>query len=146
MSIASIYKRFRKDSPFMLVGENAKLALESAKALALWNRLESAGLVRIEVEPEPEPDASFYDTWEHLSPRTREKLRGEYYNNCWLVETSYKLPGAGWRHADLIGNCAGYEDPSSPFENPYVIDLMNSAIEQLRNELKSRCPVCRHAQ
>jgi hypothetical protein len=129
-AIHELYKRFRKQSPFMLVGENARLALDSAKTLAEFRRLEASGLVKIEAELDQDPDASFYDTWPHLSERSREELKQQYYNDCWVVSTSVRCNCCEqWKEVDTICGCSGYNDPCSPFENCYVIDLMQSAIE-----------------
>jgi hypothetical protein len=115
----------------MLVGENAKLALSSAKVLERWRELESLGLAKIDAEPETEPDSSFYDMWEHLSDRTRDELKERYCDDCWQVTSWHRADTESeWEFSDSIGNCAGYADVTSPFENAYVIDLMASAIRQ----------------
>lgn len=135
--IVDLYRKFRKHSPFMLVGENARLALESAKTLARWKELEENGFVKIEKEFDDDPDPSFYDTWEHLSERTREKYKQEYCEDCWGVFVSFApeaCPHCGrcddWEQADSIWGCACYDDPCDPFENCYVIGMMREAIEQ----------------
>lgn len=134
-----LYERFRKDSPFMLVGENAKLAWVSAQLLAKWQALEAEGLVRIESEPDDSPDPSFYDTWEHLSERTREQLKADYCDDCWGVLTYWReSTDAEWQDADSIWGNSGYDDPCSPFENCYVVDLMRSAIDQLETAQSDR--------
>lgn len=62
MSIDYLYRLFRLHPPFMLVGDNARQALNAARTLDRWKDLENAGLVRIHSEDDNAPDASFYDT------------------------------------------------------------------------------------
>lgn len=132
MSVATLYRRFREPSPFMLVGRNAELAMSAARTLERWNTLENERLVKIEAEYDPDPDASFYDTWEHLSERTRAELKERYYENCYVVSTYYRCPHCNeWVLADSISGCAGYDNPCSPFENCYVIEMMQAAIDKL---------------
>jgi hypothetical protein len=58
-----------------------------------------------------------------------------------------------WHTGDCIGGCAGYDNVLSPFENPYVIDIMAQTIDAFREEWKhylsakadrshGRCPHC----
>jgi len=130
MSTATLYREFRKSSPFMLVGSNAAQSLEAAKTLAQFRKLEAAGLVKIEATPDESPDPSFYDTWEHLSDRSRDKLKAKYWDDCWVVSTYYRCKKCHvWRAADTICGCSGYRDVCSPFDNGYVIELMRSAVE-----------------
>jgi len=119
----------------MLVGHNAELALESAKILDRWEQMEADGLVKIEAVYDDDPDPSFYDTWEHLSERSKEQLKQRYCEDCYIVQTYYRADAEfDWQWADSIGGCSGYNDPTSPFENCYVIDLMESAINQLEKD------------
>lgn len=132
MSTASLYRDFRRHSPFMLVGHNAEQAIKAARILSRWRELEAAGLVKIEAEPDSDPDPSFYDTWEHLSERSRRELKRAYCEDCSVVTTSYRCNDCGeWKDVDSICGCSGYDDPCSPFENAYVIGLMETAIARV---------------
>ena len=131
--IQTLYKRFRQHSPFMLVGRNAELALESAKTLAVFRALEDQGLVRIEAHPEEE---SYFDVFgEPDSERERKDLESTLERlGCWYVVSEFLSPESEqWEHADSIGMCV-YNDPTSPFENCYVIQLMREAIDKLGAE------------
>lgn len=131
MVIEELYRKFRHHSPFVLVGQNAKIALDAARTLRKWEELESNDLVKIESKPDDDPDPSFYDTWEHLSDRTREELKQAYCDDCWGVITYYRCPHCDdWKEADSVWGNSGYSDPCSAFENCYVIGLMQSAIEK----------------
>lgn len=128
--IRHLYRKFRQHSPFMLVGHNAQQALRAAKIFNRWMELLAKGLVRIWTELDSDADADFYDTWGHLSERTREKLKQAYYDDCWVVIVECRLSeDFKWQMVDSIGGCSGYIDPTSPYENPYVIDLMESAVK-----------------
>jgi hypothetical protein len=125
-----LYRRFRTDPPFMLYGSNAAQALSAAKTLLQFQELEEAGLVKIDYEPDQDPDASYIDDWPHLSERTRQRLKDEYYDTCVGVITYARTTEDDeWEDVDSIWGCAGYKDPTSPFENCYVIDLMDTAIK-----------------
>jgi len=125
-----LYRRFRADPPFMLVGRNAELAIRAARTLIEFQELADAGLVKIDYEPDQDPDPSFYDTWEHLSERTRNRLKEEYCEDCFGVITYARTTeDEDFEDVDSIWGCAGYKDPASPFENCYVIDLMKTAIK-----------------
>ena len=132
MTITTLYRQFRQHSPFMLVGRNAELALSAARTFGKWEEMEADGLVKIEAHIDHNPDPSFYDTWEHLSDKTREQLKQAYCDDCWGVITYYRCPHCGdWQQADSVWGCSGYSNPCDAFENCYVIDLMQSAIEQV---------------
>ena len=59
------YRAFRGTG--CLVGHDARVALENARTVLLWERLESAGLVRLEVLPDEHFD------WSDLSDEDRER-------------------------------------------------------------------------
>lgn len=146
--IVKTYKRFRKDAPFMLVGRQAELALEAAKTLTTFRTLEDQGLVRIEAIPEEESYFDVFGDNEGLDrnghPISREQARQNIIDTlerdgCWYVVTEYLSPETEeWEHADSIGMCTGYNDPTSPFENCYVIQLMQEAIDKLASETSER--------
>ena len=132
MTRLELYRKFRKNMPFMLIGESAKCAIDAAKTVERFYGLGFAGTVKIESVPDYSPDPSFYDSWHHLSERTRDKLKQEYCDNCYGVVVSVACPHCGeWQEVDSIWGCAGYDDPCSPFENYYVVGMMKSAIERV---------------
>ena len=132
--IVNTYKQFRQHAPFMLAGRNAELALSAAKTLITFRELEDQGLVRIEALPEEESYFSAFGEPDSEKERQRliEILERDGY---WYVVTEFFSPESeDWESADSIGMCAGYSDPTSPFENCYVIDMMQSAIDKLSAE------------
>lgn len=132
MTITEHYREFRQHSPFMLVGENAKLSLEAARTYETWLELEANELVKIEAHPDYDPDPSFYDNWPHLSERSKQELKDRYCADCWVVAVYVRCRSCNqWRCVDSIGGNSGYDDPCSPFENCYVIDMMQTAIDNI---------------
>lgn len=140
--LLNLYKQFRKASPFMLVGHNARLALDSAKTLLRFRELEADGLVRLRCEPEEEAydPGDMLEHWErngHPVPRRQaEKELNEMLNNLgvWWTCTEWRPDEESeWRHADSCGMHSGYNNPKSPFENCYVIDEMAAAVDAYEN-------------
>jgi hypothetical protein len=131
--VKNLYAKFRKDSPTLWTGRNAELALSQAKTLSVFRTLEDQGLVRITAEPEEE---SYFDVYgKPDNERERQSIvEALERDGCWYVQTEYFSPESEeWEHADSIGMCV-YDDPTSPFENCYVIDLMREAIDKLTAE------------
>jgi len=134
--LLKLYQKFRKHSPFMLVGHNARLALSSAKTLMEFRQLESNGLVRMRCEPETE---NYFDVYGEPEPRrgqTQKQANAELEailerDGVWWTVAEW-FDGEEWKQADSCGMHAGYSDPLSPFENCYVIQEMQSAIDALR--------------
>jgi len=151
---AQLYSKFRANSPFMLVGSNAALALSSAKTLIRFRELEEQGKVRLRAEAEQD---SYFDVYgnedgytnaqghEVSAEQARENIIEQIERDgCWWVVSEYletetcdiedckcqfhRKPRETWEQADSIGMCI-YNDPTDPFENCYVIDLMDAAIK-----------------
>lgn len=57
-------------------------------------------------------------------------------NGNYCVFSEYLDARGDWQLADSIGHCMGYDDPTSPVENCYVVDLMEAAM----NAADSLCP------
>jgi hypothetical protein len=121
-NITKLYKAFRRD------GYTASHAVHAARTLSAFRKLEVEGLVRIRVEADEEP----YD-WGDIEPsesdiETLNNLGvwgtiGEVYEGC-------KHCGNGkWTHVASCWGHAGYQDPSDPFENWYIIDHMASCVD-----------------
>jgi hypothetical protein len=132
------YRQFRNDDGG-IVGENAKWALRHAKTLATFRTLESQGLVRIVAEPETD---NYFDVYGDLTenPRQLAELERtlELYGVRWVAADFFNPYTEEWETADSIGMCTGYSDPTSPFENCYVPQLMRSAIDRLVAETAER--------
>lgn len=121
-TIAKLYGKFRTKG-----GMDAKAALRAAKILERWQAAECGehdepeiGSVRLVCEPEDEP----YDAGDCRDAYTNiygRRVSAEYFD------------GEDWQSADSIGGCAGYEDVLSPFENWYVVDLMDSALDAVEH-------------
>ncbi len=131
--LVRLYRKFREHSPFMLVGENARLALDAARTLAEWEQLEQAGLVTIEATPDQDYRVHDY----HSDKCTREHPCSEcHYVELWgvwdVVTEWLTSTDDEFETADSICGCV-YNDPCSPYENCYVIDMMRAAIDAYHN-------------
>ena len=126
--LKNTYSKFKANKPFMLEGRDSEMSLRAAKTLLKWEELENRGLVRIKAEDEEE---SYFDVFGREDDKEQQKATEDLIERwgCVYVSTEY-FDGSSWQLADSIGMCV-YENPTSPFENCYVIDLMNECIEQL---------------
>ena len=124
--LKNLYLKFRKHSPFMLVGHKARLALDAAKTLIRFRELEADGLVRMRCEPETE---NYFDVYGREDSAKHQKQTEDIIERlgCWWTVSEF-FNGEEWEHADSCGMHTGYNDPLSPFENCYVIDEMRAAI------------------
>ncbi len=129
------YKQFRTHSPFMLVGRNAELALNSAKTLLKFRELEAAGKVRMCADVEEE---NYFDVYgEPETTKQKEAIcesiesNGIYYVYSQVDNACDCCGRDDWETADGVGMCV-YSNPVDPFENGYVIDMMRAAIEKVK--------------
>lgn len=130
--IKSLYLKFRASR------EAASHAFYSAKTLTQWQEMEAEGLVRIGADHEREnyfdvygePEAYVDGFGRRVSAAQARKELEEILerDGCYTVFTEYLKDGE-WVMADSIGMNTGYKNPTSPFENCYVPDLMRSAID-----------------
>lgn len=139
--LRAMYLQCRKHKPFMLVGQDAKCSLESAKTILRFRELESDGLVRLRAEPEEE---SYFDVYGDIEldhaernghPISREQARKDLIetlerDGVWWTVAEW-FDGDEWQQADSCGMHTGYKNPLDPFENCYVIQEMQSAIDAL---------------
>lgn len=119
------YKEFRK------VGYTAQRAYDAADIYTRFLLAQAQGLVKIRAEYEEE---SYFDVYgEPDTKKERDeicRLIDQWGMYCVLTEA--KCPCCGsWELSDSIGMCI-YNDPLSPFENDYVIDLMDSALKAIK--------------
>ena len=131
------YRRFRRDA--MLP---AAEAWRAAKIVRAFDAYESDGECRIELHEEQEsyfdvygePDGYVGDCGRRVSAKEAraEIVRQIEQTGCYCVVVKVRNPRTGdFEHLDSVGMCVGYVDPNSPYQNPYVIDLMAAAVEYL---------------
>ncbi len=118
------YKRFRK------IGHGAASAWRAAKILDRFEDEENAGRVKIEAHAE---EASYFDVYgEPDDPKEREEIeRALELNGCFVVASYSRCSECeSWTIADSIGMCV-FSRVCDPFDNFYVIDLMDAALRAL---------------
>lgn len=135
------YQQFRK------AGHDAKSALQNAKIYEQWLILEDE-TVRLRALPEEEsyfdvygkPDGYVNQFGRRVSAEQERKEICETIerDGCWCVFSEY-FDGEKWQYADSVGMCTGYNNPISPFQNWYVPDLMQAAIEAAENCRAEAC-------
>ena len=136
------YKRSRKNG---YAAMEAKLIADTEDR---FEQLEQDDLVRIIATPEYENYFSVYGEPEAYQDRNGRRVSAEQArkelvemidrDGCWYVSSQYRCVECGkWETADGIGMCCGYSNPCDPVENPYVVDLMQSAINEV-NKLETR--------
>lgn len=126
MNKQKAYARFRAH------GHDALRAWCKTVILSRWDELEKAGLVRLASDEEQE---SYFDVYGTPDDEKERKSIEHYLDlwGCFCVYTEYKGVDGEWRPADSIGMCV-YEDATDPFDNEYVVDLMDAAIDFAVNE------------
>ena len=139
--LLKLYARARREKPFMRVGFDAADSLKAARTILEFKRAEADGLVRMRAEPEQE---SYFDVYgdEELRHAERnghsiphDQARKELcelldrYGVWWTVAEWFD--GEEWQQAESCGMHAGYKDPLDPFENCYVVQEMQSALDAL---------------
>jgi len=134
-----LYAQFRE------AGYRPHYALSAARTLRLYNALEEH-TARITAKPEEESYFDVFgepDGYQNKYGRwiTPEEERAEIIdeiertgNWCVMAQVYKECPVCGrgeWHTVDAVGMCTGYDDPTSPLENGYVIDLMQAALNEL---------------
>jgi hypothetical protein len=148
-SFVSNYRKFRS------IGYTAKNAFSASKTLAQWSKLESAGLAQIIAEPDDccDMDDLKGDTYNRevnpeipeLRMQREEKAFEEFVglHGVWGVIGQYRLnEDSNWITGGSIWGIVDI-DPTSPFSNEYVTDIMGQTIGELKNSLLNRCQSCR---
>jgi hypothetical protein len=145
--LIEMYHKFRKHKPFMLSGRDAECSLSSARTILRFRELESEDLVRMRAEPEEESYLDVYgdDELRHAErnghPIPYDQARKELIEMLdrdgvwWTVAEWRASEDDEWEQADSCGMHAGYKDVLDPFQNCYVIDEMQSAIDALEKHL-----------
>jgi hypothetical protein len=139
--LLKLYHQCRRDKPFMLVGRDAECSLRSARTILAFREKESEGKVRMRAEPEEESYLSVYGDDELRNaernghPVPYEKAREELVEmlddkGVWFTVSEW-FDGNEWHHADSCGMHTGYDDPLDPFENCYVVQEMQAALDKL---------------
>src|SRR5262249_10266646 len=107
---------------------SAKQSLRAARILDKWYEAESAGIVRLQALLEQE---NYFDVYGKPDSEREYKAMCEALdrNGCYCVVSQY-FDGREWQWADSVGMCV-YDRPLDPFCNDYVIDLMQSALDQV---------------
>jgi len=128
------YRRFRANPCWLIKGQNAKLALDSARTLVAFERSEAEGMVRLRAEIDD-------DCVSWMDDRQRKDWDGEAYGSI----GEYRLPECpcchsrpSWVHCDSVWGHIGYKDVLDPFENPYIVDIMRSTLDALETALHDR--------
>jgi hypothetical protein len=137
--LVALYFECRKRKPFMLVGQDAKCSLATAKTILRFRELEA---VRLRKEEEQE---NYFDTYgkpegytnaqghwvsEAQATKDLEEMLDRY--GLWWTCSEW-FNGEEWQQADSCGMHSGYKNPLDPFENCYIVDEMFSAITALES-------------
>jgi hypothetical protein len=125
------YKRLRAKRWVM------KDAVRAAQVFETFSLLETEGLVKLVAEPDDEGyDASFVDTWTHLSDarRAKEKERIEKkacdegtYTLCSYIRSGEADSSPDWELADSCGGFIGRDWKDSGYDT----DIMLGAIHKV---------------
>ncbi len=123
------YNRFRK------LGYGASLAWENAKIVDRFERESDDGRGRVRIVADPEED-SYFDVFGKPDTDKERDAIAEAIDRygCWYVHTDTRCPACdSWTIQDGVGMNI-HADPTSPFENPYVVDMMSAALAALDNK------------
>lgn len=139
-ALLRLYRECRARKPFMLVGHDARCSLDAARTILRFRELEREGLVRISAEPEEESYFAVYGEpsgyvnaqgHEVSAEKEREEICAVLERDgCWRTVSEW-FDGEDWQEADSCGMHTGYRDPCDPFQNCYVVQEMQSAIDAL---------------
>lgn len=134
-----LYRKFRSIGIGGIVGQDAMNCLRAARIVDEFENGEYSEYVRIEAKPETD---NYFDVYgkECISAKEDKRIQEQIENlGVWCISAEYRLDTDSdkWEMTDSIGMCI-YENPVSPFENEYVIDLMDSALKAVKNEMETR--------
>jgi len=144
-TIAREYFRLRKLGMGGIVGQDAKNCLNTAVSNVAWDRLESAGLVRLSIIPDDYYDDSYIDTWDDASESRREQIKKELWekierDGVWGIVGEYKIDpeSENWEHGDSCFGFIGDEWRDSGYDH----SIKELTITALQQALKNRCSMC----
>jgi len=121
-------------------GYHAGHALSAARTNARWQALESAGLVEWRVIPDEMADLSWLDQPEFSRQRQSEIDRANRLG-CWGIAGHYRTePGGKWLVGDSVWGFIGDDWQNSGYDP----DIKAETISRLVDDLRARCPRCRH--
>lgn len=128
-ALLAMYQRCRASKPFMLMGQDAACSLRSAHTILAFREAEKAGLVRLRCEEEQE---NYFDVYGREDDEKQQKEMEAILerDGCWWTCSEW-FDGEEWQHADSCGMHTGYRDPLDPFQNCYIIDEMQAALDAL---------------
>jgi hypothetical protein len=103
-----------------------------------WDKLESAGLVRLEIVPDDSPDLSFLDQKEFS--RYRQKGYDRANNDgVWGIVGQYRMDeDSDWMNADSVFGFIGDDWKGSGYDT----DIERNTIQSWVKGKKSMCPHC----
>ncbi len=137
------YQKQRDAGNFMVVGHAAECALRAAHTKIEWDRLEDAGLVKLEWKPDESPDLSWLDQDCYKEDRQGQAIRRQTLetaerDGCWGRMGYYRIhPDGAWEIGDSVWGFIGAD------AHCYESDIMAETIAELKRALKARCPRCR---
>lgn len=139
-ALLRLYRECRIRKPFMLVGHDARCSLDAARTILRFRELEAQGLVRMRAEPEEESYFDVYGEPEGYVNAQGHRVSAEQEceemcatlerDGCWRTVSEW-FDGDDWQEADSCGMHTGYRNPCDPFENCYVVQEMQAAIDAL---------------
>lgn len=124
----------------MLVGEDAACSLRAARTILAFREKEREGKVRMRKEEEQEnyfdvygkPDGYTNAQGHWVSQKEAIKELEELLerDGVWWTCSEW-FNGEEWEQADSCGMHTGYKNPLDPFENCYVVQEMQAALDKL---------------
>ena len=111
--------------------DKAGMTLEQAQAacqtMKQFEKLKEDNKVCLHMEPEQENYFSVYGEPDTVEEKNAIIHEIDTYGLWYIVSEVRCKCCSKWDVADSVGMCI-FNDPLDPVENPYIIDLMNSAI------------------
>jgi len=144
LGVVCLYRKLRASGIGGIVGQDAQSCLNGARTLYRWSCLEE-DYVRIRVVPDDSVtlDDIFPDVGRMSPESIRRYVQIIEDRGVFGVVGEFRCPGCQtWNSADSIWACAGYLNVSSPYENPYVLDIMSATLEAFDKARLCAFPDC----